>query len=475
MTAEPLTLPHAVRAPHWSLFAASVALALTLLNVAMMNVALPTIGSSLGGGTAGLQWCANGYAIAFASLLLPAGALADGLGARRVLLLGTAVFAAGAAIAAAAPELVVVVAGQVVAGAGAAVITPSAIALVREAYPSASARARAVSLVSIGMALGFGLGPVIGGVLIEVFSGWRAIFAVNLVCSLAVVAMVRIHVPPSIPKAVRVPGLLGVALGVVTLATLTFALIEGANVGWGEPMVLASAVVAVAAGVAFVRLQRTGAEPLLPRRLFAAREVSVVAVLGLLFNFTAYAQMFVLALYFQREWGFTPLQNALMFLPAAGATLGTAIFVGRLADRVGPRPLLAVGLGGNALAPIILMFSGGDAGVVVALGALFVAGIAGGLVVPGLNIVIAVSSPPDLVGVGTAVLNAQRQVGAVLGIAVLGSIIGSGTDVGAVHAALAVGAAASGAGLLIAAVLVRAGPAQEGAAVPGREAQLEAA
>ena len=154
---------------------------------------------------AGLQWCANGYAIAFASLLLPAGALADGLGARRVLLLGTAIFASGAAIAAVAPVLAVVILGQVVAGAGAAVITPSAIALVREAYPDPGERTRAVALTSIGMALGFGIGPVIGGILIAA-SGWRAVFAVNLIASMVVVGMVRIHVPPSIPRAVRVPG-----------------------------------------------------------------------------------------------------------------------------------------------------------------------------------------------------------------------------------------------------------------------------
>jgi DHA2 family methylenomycin A resistance protein-like MFS transporter len=474
MAAEPLTLPGTARAPHWSLLAASVALALTLLNVATMNIALPTIGEQLGGGTAGLQWCANGYAIAFASLLLPAGALADGLGARRVLLLGIGLFACGAAIAGAAPTLVVVIGGQVLAGAGAAVITPSAMALVREAYPSAAERSRAVALVSIGMALGFGIGPVIGGVLIEVV-GWRSIFAVNLAFGIAVVAMVRIHVPPSVPHAVRVPGLVGIGLGVVALASLTFALIEGANIGWGEPVVVAAVVVAVLAAIGFVQLQRVGREPLLPRRLFAAREVSVVAVLGLLFNFTAYAQMFVLALYFQREWGFSALQNALMFLPAAAATLVTAVFVGRLAARVGPRPLLVLGLAGNALAPVILLFSGGDAGVPVALVALFVAGIAGGLVVPALNIVIAVSSPPDLIGVGTAVLNAQRQVGGVLGIAILGAIIGSGTDVGAVHAALAVAAVASGAGLLVALLTVRRGPAREGAVAPRRERGLEAA
>jgi DHA2 family methylenomycin A resistance protein-like MFS transporter len=474
VSAEPPTVHSEVRAPHWSLIAASVALALTLLNVAMMNVALPTIGEKLGGGTAGLQWVANGYAIAFASLLLPAGALADGLGARKVLLLGTTIFAAGSALTAAAPELVLVVAGQVVAGTGAAIITPSAIGLIREAYPNSAARTRAVALVSIGMALGFGTGPVIGGILIDA-AGWRWMFAVNLVASAVVVALIRIHVPASIPQAVRVPDLLGVAVGVVTLATLTFALIEGGNIGWGEPIVIVAALLALGAGALFVRLQRTGAEPLLPRRLFAQREVSIVAVLGLLFNFTAYSQMFVLALWFQREWGYTPLQNALMFLPAAFATLITALFVGRLAARVGPRPLLAIGMGGNALAPVIMMFTGGDAGVVIALVALFIAGIAGGMAVPGLNIVVAVSSPSDLVGVGTAVLNAQRQIGGVLGIAILGALIGDGTDVGAVHAALAVGAAASGIGLVIAWLSVRAGPAYEGEPVPVVERELEAA
>src|SRR5215213_8054498 len=451
MAAKPLTLPGTARAPHWSLLAASVALALTLLNTAMMNVALPTIGDALGGGTAGLQWCANGYAIAFASLLLPAGALADGLGARRVLLLGTTVFASGAAIAAVAPVLAIVIAGQVVAGAGAAVITPSAIALVREAYPNSVERTRAVALVSIGMALGFGVGPVIGGVLIEAV-GWRSIFAINLLASVAVVAMVRIHVPPSVPRAVRVPGLLGVVLGVIALGTLTFALIEGANMGWAEPAVVGAAVVAVLSAIGFVWLQRTGREPLLPRRLFGAREVSVVAGLGLLFNFTAYAQMFLLSL---------------------AGTLVAAMLVGRWAARSGPRAPLALGMACNALAPLIIMFADGDAAVIIALVALLVAGIAGGLVVPGLNIVISVRSPTDLIGVGTAVLNATRQVGGVLGVAILGSMIGDGTDVAAVNGALAVGAAASGTALLIAALLIRSGPAREGEELVVREPQPE--
>jgi MFS transporter, DHA2 family, methylenomycin A resistance protein len=474
MAAESTTLPGAVRAPHWSLIAASVALALTLLNVAMTNVTLPTIGTALGGGTAGLQWCANGYAIAFASLLLPAGALADGLGARRVLLLGTTVFGAGAAIAAAAPELFVIVAGQVVAGAGAAVITPSAIALVREAYPSSADRTRAVALVSIGMAAGFGIGPVIGGLLIDAIS-WRSVFAVNLLSSLVVIVMVRSNVPRSVPRAVRVPDLAGVAIGVVGLASLTFALIEGANSGWGETRVLVAAVVAVVSSVGFVVLQRTGAEPLLPRRLFGAREVSVVTGLGLLFNFTAYAQMFVLALYFQREWGYTPLQNALIFLPAPAGTLVAALLVGRWTARAGPRAPLVLGLAANGLSAVILLFAQGDAAVAIALVALCVAGVAGGLVVPGLNIVIAVSSPADLIGVGTAVLNATRQVGGVLGIAILGSIVGDGTDVGGVHAALGIAAASSAVALVIAAVLVRSGPAREGVPRVEREPELEAA
>jgi MFS transporter, DHA2 family, methylenomycin A resistance protein len=472
MTAERTTLPGSARAPHWSLLAASVALSLTLLNTAMMNVALPTIGEALGGGTAGLQWCANGYAIAFASLLLPAGALADGLGARRVLLLGTAVLGAGAAISTAAPALAVVIAGQVVAGAGAAVITPSAIALVREAYPSSAARTRAVALVSIGMALGFGVGPVIGGLLIQGM-GWRSVFAINLVAATLVVAMVRLHVPRSIPRAVRVPDPLGVVLGVVALAALTFALIEGANTGWAEPAVVVAVVLAVAAAAGFVVMLRVAREPLLPRRMWAAREVPLVVALGLLFNFTAYAQMFVLSLYFQHEWGYSALQTALMFLPAPAGTLVASLMVGPWAARMGPRAPLAIGMLANAIGPLVIVFSDGSAGVLIALFGLLVSGTAGGLAVPGLNIVVAVSSPPDLVGVGTAALNASRQVGAVLGIAILGSMIGDATDSGSVHAALATGAVASVVGVVLALVFVRAGPAREGELALDPEPEFE--
>ena len=269
------------------------------------------------------------------------------------------------------------------------------------------------------------------------------------------------------------PDLAGVALGVVTLATLTFALIEGGNTSFTEPLVIVAGVVAVSSAIGFVRLQRIGREPLLPRRLFAAREVSVVAGLGLLFNFTAYAQMFILSLYFQRHWGYSPLQTALMFLPAPFGTLVAALLVGPWAARVGPRAPLALGMLGNALAPLVLIFATGDAAVVIALTGLLIAGVAGGLVVPGLNIVVAISAPPDLVGVGTAVLNASRQVGGVLGIAILGAIIGAGTSMSSVHAALLLGASASFAALVVAVTLVRSGPAREGEVVPARRAEAE--
>jgi MFS transporter, DHA2 family, methylenomycin A resistance protein len=229
----------------------------------------------------------------------------------------------------------------------------------------------------------------------------------------------------------------------------------------------------VTSAISFVHVQRTSRAPLLPQRLFAAREVPVVAVLGLLFNFTAYAQMFILSLYFQRDWGYSPLEAALMFLPAPLGTLIAAPLVGRWAARVGPRAPLMFGMLANAVAPLILVFADGGVKVVVALVGLFISGLAGGLAVPGLNIVVAVSAPPDLVGVGTAVLNASRQVGGVLGIAILGGLIGDGTQVGSVHAALLVGVASSMVAFLIARAYVRSGLAREGEVVPAREPELE--
>ena len=140
---------------------------------------------------------------------------------------------------------------------------------------------------------------------------------------------------------------------------------------------------------------------------------------------------------------------------------------------MGPRAPLTIGMLANAAAPIVLIFADGDMQIVIALFGLLVAGVAGGLAVPGLNIVVAISSPPDLVGVGTAVLNASRQVGGVLGIAILGALIGDGTQVGSVHGALIVGAAASVAAALVAMSFVRAGPAREGEIVSAREPELE--
>ena len=282
---------------------------------------------------------------------LPAGALADGLGARRVLLLGTAIFASGAAIAAVAPVLAIVILGQVVAGAGAAVITPSAIALVREAYPDPGERTRAVALTSIGMALGFGIGPVIGGILIAA-SGWRAVFAVNLIASMVVVGMVRIHVPPSIPRAVRVPGLLGVALGVVTLATLTFALIEGANTGWTEPLVLGArswpsprgSASSCCSGRAASRCCRGGCSP---RARCRSSPGSACCSTSPRTRRCSSCRCTSSASGATRRW-----RRRSCSCPRRSARSSRRLLVGKWTARVGPRAPLALGMLGNAIAPL---------------------------------------------------------------------------------------------------------------------------
>jgi DHA2 family methylenomycin A resistance protein-like MFS transporter len=451
-----------VKAPGWALLAASVALGLTLLNTATTNVALPSIQTEVGGGVSGLQWISNGYALAFASLLLPAGALADRHGSRRVLLTGALIFSAGAALALVAPSLWFVVAGQVIAGVGAAAITPSAVALVRESFPNSIARTRAVALMSMAMAIGFGVGPVAGGLLIETL-GWRGIFGLTFACGLLVVVVVWTNVAAGgVRVATRTPEARGVAYGVLTLAALTFTLIQGANVGWGEVQVLVAAAVTVVAALAFVRSQVRGKAPVMPPALFAVREVPTVAGLGLLFNFTAYGQLFGTSLFLQRELGLSALQTAIVFLPAPGGTTLAALGVGRWIARKGPRVPLAVGLFCNGAGAVLLVFVNHRSDLPLGLVALFVAGLAGGIVVPALNTVVAVSSPSALVGVATAMLNASRQVGGVLGVAVLGALFAGGTDPAGANEALLFGASASFIAIAVGWLLVRAGPAVVG-------------
>lgn len=441
--------------PAVALAASSLGFALVLLDTAVVSVALPAIRDDLGASATGLQWVVNGYTLVLASLLLSAGALADRLGARRLMLAGTLIFAVASSAAAMAPTTGALVAAQVLLGTGAAALVPASLALLTAAYPEPSARARAVGVWAAASASAFAAAPVLAGLLIEAV-GWRAIFAVNLPFAILVAGLVLRGVAETTRTPARGLDVAGQLLAVTALAAVTFALIQSRPLGWASPSVLAGLVVALAAGAAFVAVEHRGRAPMLPLSLFASRAFSTSTVAGLLVSFAIYSQLFILSLFLQEVRNLSALETGLAFIPQPIVFALAGIPAGRLIARVGPRIPLALGGALAAAGALVLASVGAETPYGVILASLILFGLGAGITIPALTTAVVSSVPPLQVGVASAALNASRQTGGVLGVALLGGLATGGDVVGGMHTALNVCAVAlAGVAILGARITVR--------------------
>ncbi|MFF4711944.1 MFS transporter [Streptomyces eurythermus] len=426
--AKTLTTPQPTRqdgetgtAPVLTLVAAILGTALITLDSTIVTVALPAIGSSLGGGMSGLQWVVDSYTLALAALMLSTGAFADRTGASRAYALGITVFTLASAACGLAPGLPALIGARTVQGAAAAVVLPASLALVRQAYPDPARRGRAVATWAAGSSTALALGPVAGGVL-TTWWDWRAIFFVNLPLGVAaLVLLVRA------PRSARRPAPLdlpGQATAVLALTALTFAVIEGGTAG------LVSGAVAVVAAVAFVRIETRRPHPVVPLGLFRDRAVRLAVATGSASSVAFYGMVFVFSLFFQQVQGRSALAAGLLFLPMTGVIATTNVVSGRLAGRYGARVPLLTGQA-LAVAGLLALFTV-DAGTPAAVVAVLLVPMAVGvaLAIPALTAVLLDAVPAERTGVAAGVLNAARQVSGGLGIAVFGALVDGGFAAG---------------------------------------------
>jgi len=396
------------------------------LDALVVNVSLPAIGHSLSGGMTGLQWVVDGYTLMFAALMVSAGALSDRIGASRAFGGGMVVFTLASAACGLAPSLSLLVVARLVQGAAAAVMMPASLALVRQAFPEAGARARAIAVWTAGGAIAGALGPVLGGALTSAWS-WRGVFFINLpVGVLALVLLARVPRSAGRPAPVDLPGQLA---GVVALGALTYGVIDGGAHGFGSPAVLLTLLVAVAAAVVFLVVEARQKQPMVPLSLFRSRTVSVCVAVGFAINAVFYGIVFVLSLFFQQVRGQSALSAGLMFVPMTALVAVVNLFVAAwAARRFGPKVPMVAGQIGTALGLLGLLTV--DRATPTALLALTVIplGIAGALAVPPLTATMLDGVPADRAGTAAGVLNTARQVGGALSVAVFGALIGSGAS-----------------------------------------------
>jgi DHA2 family methylenomycin A resistance protein-like MFS transporter len=328
-----------------TLAAMSLGYVVVQLDVTIVNVAINSIGATYGGSLADLQWIVNAYTIAFAAFILTAGALGDRLGAKRVFMLGFAIFVLASLACAIAPALWVLILARLSHGLGAAILVPNSLALLNHAYPNDSERHWAVGIWAAGASLSLTAGPLVGGGLIALV-GWRSIFLINLPIGLAGIWLTWFYAKETTRSSTRTFDIPGQIVAVLALGCLAAATIEGGQRGWSDSWVLGGfATFAVLAALFLVTELRSNG-PMLPLALFRKPAFSATSLTGLLVNIGCYGLIFVFSLYFQRLNHWSPLWTGLAFAPMMAAVLVTNLLAARVVAAIGAR--LAMGrLGGH--------------------------------------------------------------------------------------------------------------------------------
>ncbi|MFJ6081748.1 MFS transporter [Streptomyces sp. NPDC092369] len=404
-----------------TLTAALLGFALISLDASVVNVALPSIEDAFGGGMSGLQWVVDAYTLSFAALMLSTGAFSDRAGASRAYAIGIAVFTLASAACGLAPNLPALIGARVAQGVAAAVVLPASLSLVRQAYTEPAKRARAVATWAAGGAVAVALGPVAGGALTTIWD-WRGVFFINLPLG-AVALLLLLRAPRSErrPAPLDLPGQL---LAVITLTAVTFAVIEGGVTG------IVALLVAILAGVLFVRIELRRSHPVVPFGLFRSRTVSVAVASGVACSVAFFGLVFLFSLFFQQVQGRSALYAGLMFLPMTGLIGVTNLVSGKMAARHGARLPMLIGQSLAALGSLVLLCVDESTPPLLVAWLLVPMALGCALTVPPLTIAMMDAVPAERAGLAAGVLNSARQVSGGLGIAVFGALVSDGFTAG---------------------------------------------
>jgi EmrB/QacA subfamily drug resistance transporter len=401
---------------------------LTFLDTTIMSVALADVQSTLHAGVSTLQWVVNGYALVFASLMLGAGTLGDRVGRKRVMLGGVAIFSAGALLGAIAPDSIMLIAARGVMGVGAAACEPGTLSVIRHLYPERKSRARALGVWAAIAGLALAMGPVIGGLLVGA-GGWRAVFWFNLAAGVAAFAAATITVPESAdPQAVGydIPGFL---LGPAAIGTVTFAIILGEESGYADPTIITLFAIGAAAMVLFVVAEAHSKSPMLDVSYLRRPPFTGSLAVAFATYFGIFSIFFLTALYLQVVVGYSAYRTAALFAPMALGMILSSAFAGRWVARSGPRLPVAIGClaagFGILLTDLALRGSAASISFPALTLTLLVSGVGFGIaVVPITSVALAVV-PPEHSGMAASATTTSRELGSVVGVAVLGSLFNS--------------------------------------------------
>jgi DHA2 family methylenomycin A resistance protein-like MFS transporter len=412
----------------WTVAAAGFGFALVQLDVTIVNVALPDIAKALGTDVAGLQWVIDAYALTFAAFLLTAGFLGDRLGARKIYLIGFGIFAVASLACGLAANALVLIAARVIQGLGAAAMLPCSLALINHATGHDKAlRAKAVGWWTAAGSIAIAAGPIIGGLLIGAAS-WRSIFLVNMPVVVAGALLTFRVEETAVKTGSNSFDLPGQILGVVALAAITGAVIEAKPLGFASPTVLGLAIAGLIAAIVFIRVEAKSPSPMLPLSLFRNASFSWAVVYGVVVNLTYYGIVFVLSLYLQRVLGYSAIRAGVAYLPLTATFFAANIVSGWWVGKWGSRGPMIVGALIDAIgfALLLLLVANSSYWLMLPAFALMPTGM--GLGVPAMTTAVLASVESEVSGIASGVLNAARQAGGAIGVALFGSFAGDGAE-----------------------------------------------
>jgi EmrB/QacA subfamily drug resistance transporter len=401
---------------------------LSLLMVSMdatiVNVAIPAIRRDLGAQISGLQWVIDAYTMVVASLLMLAGSMADRLGRRRIFQYGMSLFALGSLLCSLAPDIRSLIAFRVIQALGATMLNPVAMSIITNTFTEPKARARAIGIWGAVVGISMALGPLIGGALTEAI-GWRSIFWINLPIAATAWLMAQRYIPESKAARARRVDPVGQLLVFAALASLICAVIEGPRTGWDSVPILGLFAITVLSVIGILVYEPRRIDPLLDLRFFRSIPFSSAALIAIC-SFSSFSGfLFLNAIYLQEVRGLSAFQTGLLTLPLALATMLCSPISGRLVGSVGTRlPLLLAGTA-TIVSALILSRLTADTPIALLMLAYFIFGVGFGLVNAPITNTAVSGMPKAQAGVAAATASTSRQIGASLGVAIGGSIVGA--------------------------------------------------
>ncbi|GAA3192039.1 MFS transporter [Actinocorallia longicatena] len=395
-----------------------------VMDISIVNTALPTIHRSLDASVTGLQWTVDAYTLVLASFLLLAGSTADRVGRKRVFQIGLVAFGLGSLLCGLASNTEWLIAARAIQAVGGTMLNPVAMAIIATTFTVPAERAKAIGVFGSMSGLSLALGPILGGALVDAF-GWRSIFWINVPIVIIAAVLTTLYVPESRAPRARRFDPVGQLLVVLVLGGVVYAIIEANRYGWTSPEILVLLAVAALSAAVLIAYESRRTDPLLELRLFRSVPFSS-AILMALFALCAFgAFLFVTTLYLQNVRGMSALQAGLSLLPVGALIALLSPYTGKLVGARGPRLPLVVS--GTALAAggVLSLLIEPATPLVLVLAIYLLFGVFQGTINPPITNTAVSGMPRSMAGVATSLASAGRQTGTTLGVAIAGAIVGS--------------------------------------------------